>query len=39
MRQLADLRFKAVWIGWMGVCLPLAWGVYQTVLKAMALFG
>ena len=35
MKQLAQLRFTATW----GlVCLPLAWGIYQTVLKAMALF-
>jgi hypothetical protein len=35
MRQFAQLRFAAMWAG---VCLPLAWGIYQTVLKAMALF-
>jgi hypothetical protein len=35
MRPLEQLRFAALWAG---VCLPLAWGVYQTVLKALALF-
>jgi hypothetical protein len=35
MRPLTQIRFTALWAG---VCLPLAWGIYQTVLKAMALF-
>jgi hypothetical protein len=35
MKQRAQIRFTATWAG---VCLPLAWGIYQTVLKAMALF-
>ena len=35
MKQLTRIRFAAIWAG---VCLPLAWGIYQTVLKAMALF-
>ena len=38
MKQLTQLRLKATWVGWVGVCLPLAWGIYQTTLKAMALF-
>jgi hypothetical protein len=35
MKQLTQIRFTATWAG---VCLPLAWGIYQTVLKALALF-
>jgi hypothetical protein len=35
MNPLVQVRFAAMWTG---VCLPLAWGIYQTVLKAMALF-
>ncbi len=35
MKRLAQTRFTAMWAG---VCLPLAWGIYQTVHKAMALF-
>ncbi len=38
MKQLTQLRLKATWVGWVGVSLPLAWGIYQTTLKAMALF-
>ena len=34
MKQLTQIRFAAMWAG---VCLPLAWGIYQTVLTAMAL--
>jgi hypothetical protein len=35
MKQRPQIRFTAMWAG---VCLPLAWGIYQTVLKAMPLF-
>ena len=35
MKKLTQIRFTAMWAG---VGLPLAWGIYQTVLKAMALF-
>ena len=35
MKQLTHVRFTVMWAG---VCLPLAWGIYQTVLKAMPLF-
>lgn len=35
MKQRPQIRFTAMWAG---VCLPLAWGIYQTVLKAMVLF-
>jgi len=27
-----------VWLSWLYVGIPLAWGVWQTVLKSMALF-
>ena len=27
MKQLTQLRLKATWVGWVGVCLPLAWGI------------
>ena len=36
MKQLAQIRFTAMWAG---VCLPLAWGIYHTVLRALALFN
>lgn len=36
MKQLAQIRFTATWAC---VCLPLAWGIYHTVLKALALFN
>jgi hypothetical protein len=39
MRQLTELRLKAMWIGWVGVSLPLAWGIHETTLKAIALFN
>jgi hypothetical protein len=39
MRQLTELRLKAMWIGWVGVSLPLVWGIYQTTLIALALFN
>ena len=39
MKQLTELRLKATWVGWVGVSLPLAWGIYQTTLKAIALFN
>ena len=35
MKKLTQVRFTAIWTG---ACLPLAWGIYQTVLKALALF-
>lgn len=27
-----------IWIAWVVVGIPLAWGVYETVVKASALF-
>jgi len=29
----------ALVLGWAAVGLPLAWGVYQTISKALAIFG
>ena len=39
LKPLTQLRLKANWLGWVGVCLPFAWGIYQTTLKAMVLFS
>lgn len=36
MKTLAQVRFTAMWAL---VCLPLGWGLYHTVLKALALFN
>lgn len=35
MKRLTQVRFTAAWAT---VCSPLAWGIWQTVQKAMALF-
>ena len=39
MKQLTQVRLKATWLGWVGVCVPLTWGICQTTLKAIALFN
>lgn len=28
-----------IWFSWLVVGIPLAWGVYQTLVKAFALFS
>lgn len=40
MRDTVDRQTSPalIWIAWVIVGLPLAWGVYETVVKASALF-